>query len=181
MWRAANHLGAVKQSNVSKYQAKNSAVSSTDWETILRSVLLQQRLDPGASEATQHLEIVASISGDMLVIVFRKNISGIHQRLGEISLSQSDDQEIDTIAWVSTAVRRANALEKNVLDLQAKYEEQGEIMRKLETQLEDLINAKKEHENALLEKFRELLNMKKLKIRDQQRLLAAAKVSADTG
>lgn len=156
-------------------------MSSTDWETILRSVLLQQRLDPGASEAIRYLEIVASVSGNKLVIIFRKNISGIHQRLGEISLSQNDDQEIDTIAWVTIAVGRGNALEKDVMNLQAKYEEQGETMKKLENQLEDLIKAKKRHEDAMLEKFRELLNAKKLKIRDQQRLLASTKVNADTG
>ncbi|MCJ1244309.1 hypothetical protein MMC30_001507 [Trapelia coarctata] len=174
------YITTIKQSSVSKYQAKNSAVSSTKWETILRSVLLQQRADAGASEATQFLEVVASVSGDKLIVLFRKSISGIHQRLGEISLSQDNDQEIDTIAWVSTAVGRANALEKDVINLQAKYEEQGETMKKLENQLEDLIKAKKEHEKALLEQFRELLNMKKLKIRDQQRLLATAKVNVDT-
>lgn len=156
-------------------------MSSTDWEAILRSVLLQQKVDADASEAAQYLEVVASVSGDKLVIVFRKNISGIHQRLGEISLSQDDDQEIDTIAWVATAVIRANALEKDVRDLQAKYEEQGDIIKNLRTQLDDFTKAKKNHEDALLEKFRELLNTKKLKIRNQQRLLATAKVNPETG
>ena len=156
-------------------------MSSINWEAILRSVLLQQKVDADASEAAQYLEVVASVSGDKLVIVFRKNISGIHQRLGEISLSQDDDQEIDTIAWVATAVARANALEKDVQDLQAKYEEQGDIIKKLRSQLDDFTKAKKDHEDALLEKFRELLNTKKLKIRNQQRLLATAKVNPETG
>jgi hypothetical protein len=44
-----------------------------------------------------------------------------------------------------------------------------------------LIRAKEEHEDALLHKFAELLNAKKLKIRDQQRLLATAKVDAEKG
>lgn len=156
-------------------------MGSTDWEAILRSILLQQKVDADASEAAQYLEVVASVSGDKLVIVFRKNISGIHQRLGEISLSPDDDQEIDTIAWVATAVARANALEKDVQDLQAKYEEQGDIIEKLRSQLDDFTKAKKDHEDALLEKFRELLNTKKLKIRNQQRLLATAKVNPETG
>jgi hypothetical protein len=42
--------------------------------------------------------------------------------------------------------------------------------------LEDLIAAKATHENELLKKFCDLLNEKKSKIRDQQRLLASAKV-----
>lgn len=43
-------------------------------------------------------------------------------------------------------------------------------------QLDHLIEAKKEHEDLLLERAALLLNEKKLKIRDQQRLLATAKV-----
>ena len=138
-------------------------------------------MDAGVSEAAQYLEIVASVSRDKLVIVFRKNISGIHQRLGEISLSQDDDQEIDTIAWVATAVQRADTVEKNVRNLQAKCQEQGETIKKLKDQQEGFIQKKKEHENALLEFFRGLLNNKKLKIRDLETILATAKVNAETG
>ncbi len=58
----------------------------------------------------------------------------------------------------------------------SKFQEQQEIIRKLNAQLEELIVAKTNHETELLEKFRDLLNEKKAKIRDQQRLLATAKV-----
>lgn len=53
-------------------------------------------------------------------------------------------------------------------------------MAKLSAELDDLVKAKKEHENELLQKFAELLNTKKLKIRDQQRLLSDAKVDPKT-
>ena len=49
------------------------------------------------------------------------------------------------------------------------------------SQLDNLIEEKTSHENALLEKFRQLINSKKLKIRDQQRLLAGAKVDPNLG
>lgn len=55
---------------------------------------------------------------------------------------------------------RAAKLEKEVEDLQ--------------TQLNEFIDAKKTDEAGLMEKFRDLLNEKKVKIREQQRLLAAA-------
>lgn len=55
---------------------------------------------------------------------------------------------------------RAVKLEKEVEDLQ--------------TQLNEFIDAKKVDETGLMEKFRDLLNEKKVKIREQQRLLAAA-------
>ena len=46
----------------------------------------------------------------------------------------------------------------------------------LTIQLDDLVKAKKSHQDEMLRKFAALLNTKKLKIRDQQRLLAHAKV-----
>lgn len=66
-------------------------------------------------------------------------------------------------------------------DLNTKYQTQADIIKKLNEQLEDLIRAKQEHETLLLEKFQALLNAKKLKIRDQQRLLAGAKVDPQKG
>lgn len=124
----------------------------------------------------EKLEIVAAISVDVLAIHFRNNISGITQKLGEIQFRQESKEEIDTISWCGTAIQRSTDLEAEVQDLRTKYEEQGKTMEKLNQQLEDLIEAKELHENDLLVKFRELLNAKKLKIRDQQRLLAGAKV-----
>lgn len=115
------------------------------------------------------------------MIIFRKNISGITQRLGEISLTKDESQEIDTISWAATAVTRGTDLETEVQDLTVKYDEQAKTMQKLNQQLEDLIEVKKLHENTLLEKFCELLNAKKLKIRDQQRLLVGAKVDPQKG
>ena len=49
-------------------------------------------------------------------------------------------------------------------------------MRRLNESLAELVKLKAEEENSLLEKFSLLLNEKKLKIRDQQRLLASANV-----
>lgn len=120
--------------------------------------------------------MIASIAGESLAITLRHNISGITQKLGDIVLKADAEQELDIISWAGTAAKQSNDLESEVQDLTAKYDEQSKTMEKLNKQLEDLILAKKEHEDALLEKFRELLNTKKLKIRDQQRLLAGAKV-----
>jgi hypothetical protein len=52
-------------------------------------------------------------------------------------------------------------------------------IKKMEDALEELVKLKDAHENALLEKFSILLNEKKLKIRDQQRLLSASNVDPD--
>lgn len=63
---------------------------------------------------------------------------------------------------LATVTARAEKLEKSV--------------EELKSQLQELIKAKETDENQLLEKFRDLLNGKKLKIRQQQRLLASADV-----
>lgn len=124
----------------------------------------------------ERLETIAAVSGGSLLIHFRNNISGITQKLGEIELKQNDREEIDPFKWCGTAVQRGIEQEAEIQDLTSKYEEQSRTMEKLSQQLEDLVVAKRSHEGALLEKFRELLNTKKLKVRDQQRLLAGAKV-----
>lgn len=71
---------------------------------------------------------------------------------------------------------QAKTLDEEVASLKAKYQSSSETLAKLNTQLEDLIKAKKEHEEELIGKLVALLNEKKLKVRNQQRLLASAKI-----
>ena len=54
-------------------------------------------------------------------------------------------------------------------------------MHELNSQLKDLKLAKVQHENQLIASFVQLLNEKKLKIRNQQRLLASATVDPSRG
>ena len=173
----------MKQSRVQKFRAKTSHQDEAQWESILRSILLRQPLveNSAATNSFEQLEVRANIAGEQLAIIVRKNISGITQRLGEILLRKDESQEIDSISWTATAVMRSTTLEKQMEDLREKYDEQSRTVETLNQQLEDLIVAKLEHENALLKKFQDLLNAKKLKIRDQQRLLASAKVDPAKG
>ncbi|KAL8682724.1 MAG: hypothetical protein Q9186_001235 [Xanthomendoza sp. 1 TL-2023] len=179
------YIKTLKHSRISKYRAKSNHLSDSQWETLLRFTLLQERTPKdGAStapafgnddEMLQDLELVASIITTKLTITLRKSISGIHQKLGEFSLSSDPNQSINILDWTSTAVLRAKNLESQTLSLQQKLTEQMAIAQKLNQQLEELIKAKKEHEDSLLEKCALLINEKKAKIRDQQRLLVIAK------
>ena len=171
----------VKQSRISKFRAQKADLEDSAWATVLIATLLQQRVTGKNLEAVKDLEIVSSITDQQLNVTFRKNISGIIHRLGTLNLAQDELQEISLFGWVGTALEKCTTLEKEAQDLTDKYNEQGTILKKLNAQLEDLIKAKEDHENNLLEKFRELLNAKKLKIRDQQRLLAGAKVDPNKG
>lgn len=60
-----------------------------------------------------------------------------------------------------------------------KLREKDEETEKLNKTLAELVNVKNAHEDDLIQKFSILLNEKKLKIRDQQRLLASASVDPD--
>lgn len=105
----------------------------------------------------------------------------LQQRLGAITLEQDDDQAIQLFEWNGIAVARANALETQISSLAVKYREAEETIAKLNNQLEDLVQTKNDHDDQLIAKFAQLLNEKKLKIRNQQRLLASATINTDKG
>ena len=76
---------------------------------------------------------------------------------------------------------KANTLESQISSLKEKYRTAEETIGKLNSQLEELIQAKNDHDDQLIAKFVQLLNEKKLKIRNQQRLLSSAKIDPSKG
>lgn len=89
------------------------------------------------------------------------------------------EQAIELFEWPRIAAARADALEKDLVGLQDRHQVAEESIRKLKEQLKELTRAKSQHENQLMAHFAQLLNEKKLKIRNQQRLLACATTSAE--
>lgn len=176
----APYISTIKHSKISKLQIKNSPITDSEWELVLTSALGLREDGESVLQAKSFpkIEVAASITMPRLALVFRRNISGVTQRLGEISLQLDENQEIALFEWTATAADKASNLETALRDLDVKYQDQSKISQKLREQLDDLIEAKTEHEKRLLEKFQALLNAKKLKIRDQQRLLATAKVDS---
>jgi hypothetical protein len=65
--------------------------------------------------------------------------------------------------------------------LTRRYSLTEKTINRLNRQLEELMHAKVQHENQLVSNFVQILNEKKLKIRNQQRLLAAATVDPAKG
>ncbi|CAO1602251.1 hypothetical protein XANCAGTX0491_005877 [Xanthoria calcicola] len=167
---------ALKHARISKYRAKTNHLSDSQWEVLLRLTLLQEHTSDPQDPDLKDSELVASVSDSKLTVTFRKSISGIHQKLGELSLSKDADAAINVLDWANTAILRAESLEAEAQTFQLKLVEQTAMVQKLNQQLEELVQAKKEHEDTLLEKCALLINEKKGKIRDQQRLLATAKV-----
>lgn len=104
------------------------------------------------------------------------------QKLGQIDLLQYTGQEQpDAFIWAEIAANNFTESRKHVKDLETQLATRAETIDKLQSQLDSIVNAKDKHEGVLLHKFTELINSKKVKIRDQQRLLGTAKVDPDAG
>lgn len=178
--------GAVKASGISSLQASNYNGDDDEWKAILLHALLQQQPQDASEtprgEALKGVETVAAISGERCTITIRKNIGGITQRLGSIKLDQDDErEEVSAFEWVDTAVAASDDLRSQLQGLQSSMSSQQEQVAKLTKQLDELVQAKKDHEEQLLQNFAALLNTKKLKIRDQQRELMRRRVESETG
>ncbi|KXL49648.1 hypothetical protein M433DRAFT_151698 [Acidomyces richmondensis BFW] len=169
-------VASVKESNIQSTQSNNYTGSLEEWKMILQYVLLKIRTDGDLPELLQGLDTVASVQSSAITISVRKNFSGIYQRLGSIQVPEDNRAEVNFYNWAATAASAAEDLRKQLEDLRASVTAQQQQVADLNRQLDELIQAKKVHENELLEKFAALINAKKLKIRDQQRLLARAKI-----
>jgi DNA double-strand break repair and V(D)J recombination protein XRCC4. len=101
-------------------------------------------------------------------------LTSLQQRLGTLVLNQDDEQAIELFEWSGMAAARADALEQQVTTLSDRYSVAEDTIQKLNQQLEDLLRAKDHHETHLVANFAQLLNEKKLKVRNQQRLLVSA-------
>lgn len=91
----------------------------------------------------------------------------------------NEDHEIELFEWCGLAIQSTSTSSHALATLKSRYQEQSETIAKLTAQLDDLISVKATHEYELLGKFRDLLNEKKSKIRDQQRVLASATVDPE--
>lgn len=102
-------------------------------------------------------------------------------RQGSIPIDFDEDAAIELYDWNVLAISSRDAVESDVETLRSQRDQQQRKLEELEKHLSEIIEAKKRHEDELLEKFRHLLNAKKSKIRDQMRLLATVKVDTATG
>lgn len=88
-------------------------------------------------------------------------------------MKQDDEQSIELFDWAGITAANVHRLENQLLSLTGRCRIAEESIQKLSEQLDNLMRAKTQHENRLVANFVQLLNEKKLKIRNQQRLLAS--------
>lgn len=173
------YVGSVKKSRLKNLRAKNYQGSDEEWAQIVSYVLATAPAALYHSAAISGVTVSAVVSGaedenKEVTISIRKKIEAITQRLGFIILKQDDEQAIELFEWSYLAVARADALQGQVSSLTDRYRAAENTIQKLNAQLEELLDAKNQHEAQLMHHFVQLLNEKKLKIRNQQRLLAAS-------
>lgn len=102
----------------------------------------------------------------------RTRVEDITHRLGSIDLKHSDNtDDVDLFAWTNQVVQSRDDLSSTVRKGEDEIEKAASTIKTLEKQLQDLFQAKEDHESQLLAKFTLLLNEKKLRIRAQQRQL----------
>jgi hypothetical protein len=176
----ALYATSIRDSSTKALQSAQFLGSIDEWKATLAFVLLHHRPEGTLPEYLKGVEIVAEIAASKFTITIRKIVGGITQSLGRVELLQaSDDEATDFFDWASAAAASSDQLREQLqFQTTASTEQQDEIER-LKAELERLVEAKKQHEQELLTKFAALLNEKKLKIRDQQRLLSHAKVDPD--
>lgn len=169
--------GKLRRNDLRDLRAKAYNGTEEEWEAILRYALLESKSSAISQEQKQSLEVGASRQDQMgkptLSITFRNRIDDITQRIGAIDLSQTS-KSIQLFDWAGLAVDRANVLESKLAALSDRTNGDKATIARLESQLADLVKVKADHEEQLLLKFTLLLNDKKAKIRDQQRLIQTA-------
>lgn len=171
----------MRQRSLKKLQAKSYDGSDDEWTTILSHTLISKQQSSIGVTQKKNLDVVCSISGKRnnhtLSIAFRNNIEGIIQRLGVIDLLETQDtDDVDLFGWALQAIEQRDQLEEEVALQKEKAKAEQETEARLQKQLSELIEAKVDHEQQLLSKFSTLLNEKKLKIRNMQRVLQTAQV-----
>ncbi|KAF5700958.1 mitotic apparatus p62 [Fusarium mundagurra] len=158
------YVASLKHDKVVSLRVKNCPASESEWQRILEDLFQQEPL--------LDIQATATVQSDKSIsITIRKDIQGITQRLGSITLDHAPDEGIELFDWCGAAVEASASSKQTAADLSAKSSESEAVVAQLQLQLEELIKAKDEDETALLRKFRDLLNEKKLKIREQQQAL----------
>ncbi|KAL2171631.1 hypothetical protein VTG60DRAFT_2199 [Thermothelomyces hinnuleus] len=160
----------LRHDRIGELRASSSPCSPQEWESILKALLL-------GSEPIEGIEAGAEAKvGKSITITIRRRVAGINQRLGALTLNHKPDEAIQLFDWCGAAALQREQLREAAAAEKARVFELESRIAELRSQLDELTESKKAREAEMLEKFCVLLNEKKVKIREQQRLLSTAQV-----
>jgi len=163
--------------DTASFRAEKYTGTQHQFHHVLAAVLLGEERD----EETQGVEAIVKIpktkvkkkTVTALHVIIQKRIEGITQKYGQIELTE-DDAEDNLFNWGVLAVELKDNITNEARELRAQLQAKEEESAKLKEAMEELVVLKKAHEDELIEKFAALLNEKKLKVRDQQRIINSA-------
>ncbi|PFH60034.1 hypothetical protein XA68_11555 [Ophiocordyceps unilateralis] len=162
----APYVCDLRHNRVASLRAKNCPVPEREWEQILGAVLRREQDDD--------IQAVASVQSNLSAsLTIRKQVKGITQRLGAITLRCDEGERIELFDWCTQSLDALAEGYESAASLAAKVRDLEADVADLRTSLETLMQAKKEDETALLLKFRDLLNEKKVRIREQQSIISS--------
>ena len=131
---------------------------------------------PPTTVKLEDLRVSASLTSKSLDITIYTSTESITTRLGSLTLIKKKKHELDVIRWTHVSCTHVSTLSTRLRNSEALVKSQRAQIADLEAQLENILLSKREAEDADYAKYAALINTKKLKIRDQQKLLATAKV-----
>ncbi|KAI6356807.1 hypothetical protein MCOR25_007848 [Pyricularia grisea] len=166
------YVVTLKHNSIQTLRPKDSPCTSEEWEQILESLLLGQEVVPD-------IHLTAAVGSDLQITV-RKKVQRITQRLGVINLQEDESEAVELFDWCGLALEFTNNARTELASAKAKAEECDQAVSELTKQLDELVQAKAEHEAALLDKFRLLLNEKKAKIREQHDVIKSGGSNSTT-
>ncbi|KEY70435.1 hypothetical protein S7711_06600 [Stachybotrys chartarum IBT 7711] len=162
-------VASLKDDRVNSLRVKNCPASEDEWHSILQSLFTQ--------EPHPDIEATATVETESLLsITIRKRLQGITQRLGSVDLTY-EYREIELFDWCAIAADAAATNRKAAHALENRVSEQDGIIAELKAQLDELVRAKEEDETALLRNARDLINEKKVKIREYHKIIEATRSS----
>ncbi|KAL7267063.1 ribose-5-phosphate isomerase rki1 [Rhizina undulata] len=161
----------LKQTKLPDLRHKSYSGSSQELEKIFSALLLRQSIDD--DKLLVGLEITSSVEDDTLTLAIRKNVCGIKQRIAAIQVPEAD-VEIPIFEWAGELCASLESTNEKLADLESRVSAQQAEIEQLASQLKHLAVLKREHEELLLVKFKELLNAKKTKIREVNQVLEKA-------
>lgn len=174
----------VRQRNIQKLKSKHYDGSDDDWANIIKCILIPHQTNPVNEIRENGLQVSCSVSGKdpntTLLISFRHQIEEITQRIGTIELRQTEETDgVDLFGWAAHALEERDHNARELIDRTGKLESAKATIASLEKKLDELTQAKEEHETQLIWNFASLLNEKKLRIRELQAMLVSDLDTAD--
>lgn len=173
------YVAKITHRNISKLKHKFKGTAE-EWEEVLSHFLLQKQPEGDAAKLLESVRMVYALKGENIEITIQQDVKGIKVNLGEILLPRDDDFEFNPFEWAQASAQAHIRTLKELAGSKTKAHSEQDTIAKLNAQLDDFIKTKNDTETAMLQQFMGLLNEKKRKIRDQNRLLASVKVSKDT-